>query len=87
MKVKSVKIERSWSSDTLKGTVTLESMNDVTTSVELSAEVIIKVLDLIRKPAVDGFKAQVVEADRALGDAIAAPAIEAAAQIKELTAA
>lgn len=87
MKVKSVKIERSWSSDTLKGTVTLESANDVTTSVELSAEVIIKVLDLIRKPAVEGFKAQVTEADRALGDAIAAPAIEAAAQIKELAVA
>jgi hypothetical protein len=86
MKVKSINIARPWNSDTLKGVVTLESDNEVTTSVELSAEIIIKILDLIRKPAVDSFKAQAAEADKALGEAIAAPALEAATQIRELAA-
>ena len=87
MKVKSVKIERPWNSDTLKGVVTLESHNEVMTQVEIPIEVIVKVLELVRKPSVEGVKAQAVEADRALGEAIAAPALEAAAQIKELAAA
>ena len=87
MKVKSIKIERPWNSDTLKGVVTLESASEVTTSVELSTEMIVKILDLIRKPAVDSFKAQAAEADKALGEAIAAPALEAAANIRELAAA
>ena len=87
MKVKSIRIERSWNSEILKGSVTLETANEVTTSVELSSETIVKILDLIRKPAVDSFKAQAAEADKALGEAIAAPALEAATQIRELAAA
>ena len=87
MKVKSIKIERPWNSDTLKGVITLESANEVTTSVELSTEMIVRILDLIRKPAVEGFKAQAAEADKALSEAIAAPALEAAADIRELAVA
>ena len=87
MKVKSVTIEKPWNSPTLRGVVTLESSSEVITQVELPMDMIVKILELVRKPSVDGVKAQAAEADRSLGEAIAAPALEAAAQIKELAAA